>query len=356
VEVAGQRLLFSGDLGPHNKAFEPDPAAPGGIDYVICESTYGNRDRTRLTIEGRRDLLEQEIKAALARGGNLIIPSFALERTQELLLDIARLADANRIPNVPVFVDSPLASRATSVFERHASELEDMGGSNVFRHPAIHYVEQTADSIRLNSMSGAIILAASGMCEAGRIRHHLKHNLHRRDSTILFVGFQAQGTLGRVILDGARRVRISGEDIEVEAEIRRIDSYSAHADRGELHDWIKARFPIRGSLFLNHGEPDASEGLAALVQPDDPALDIVIPQIGETYSLSAGLPAKRTATGRPELVAGADWQNDYADFAANLKRDLASVRSAEARRRAIADMRRVLDSYAEWNDKRRGRR
>jgi metallo-beta-lactamase family protein len=194
------------------------------------------------------------------------------------------------------------------------------------------------------------------MCEAGRIRHHLKHNLHRRDSTILFVGFQAQGTLGRVILDGARRVRISGEDIEVEAEIRRIDSYSAHADRGELHDWIKARFPIRGSLFLNHGEPDASEGLAALVQPDDPALDIVIPQIGETYSLSAGLPAKRTATGRPELVAGADWQNDYADFAANLKRDLASVRSAEARRRAIADMRRVLDSYAEWNDKRRGRR
>lgn len=228
------------------------------MDFVICESTYGSRTRVRLSIDQRRDLLEEEINKAISRGGNLVIPAFALERTQELLLDIAYLADANRIPNVPVFVDSPLANRATSVFARHAGELEDLGGKDIFHHPSIHYVDDASASMRINSMSGVIIIAASGMCEAGRIRHHLAHNLHRRDSTILFVGFQAQGSLGRVILEGARQVKISGTDVNVRAHIRRLDSYSAHADQAELLDWIKERKPISGSLFLTHGEPGQS--------------------------------------------------------------------------------------------------
>ena len=263
--VRSVRVLCSGDLGPENKVFHADPEAPTGFDHVICEATYGDRTRERLSIAERRDLLEREIKQAIARGGNLVIPVFALERTQELLLDIARLADANRIPDVPVFVDSPLANRATKVFESRAGTMEDICGDDVFQHTSIHYVDDVQQSMRINSVSGAIIMAASGMCEAGRIRHHLKHNLHRRESTILFVGFQAQGSLGRVILDGARRVRISGEDINVRAQIRRIDAYSAHADRDELRAWIKARRPIVGSLFLSHGESEAIAALKALV-------------------------------------------------------------------------------------------
>src|SRR6185436_696101 len=155
------------------------------------------------------------------------IPVFALERTQELLLDIAALIDADRIPSTPVFIDSPLANRATSVFAKYSSSLEDTNGEDIFRHTAFHFVDDVAESIRLNSISGAIIMAASGMCEAGRIRHHLKHNLFRRESTVLFVGFQAQGSLGRVILEGAGRVRISGEDIVVRAQIRHMEAYSA---------------------------------------------------------------------------------------------------------------------------------
>lgn len=358
LEAGGVRLLFSGDLGPDNKAFQRDPDAPTGMDFIICESTYGDRPRPKLTIEDRRQLLETEVKAALARGGNLIIPTFALERTQELLLDLARLAEANRIPNVPIFVDSPLASQATKVFAAHAAGLEDVAGSDIFRHPSIRYVEDVAESIRLNSVSGAIILAASGMCEGGRIRHHLEHNLHRRQSTILFVGFQARGSLGRVILDGAERVRLSGKDINVRAAVRRIESYSAHADRDELAVWIRERHPIRGGLFLDHGESEAIEALRSLVQSETPGLAVVAPAIGESFALTSGAPPKRIQTGRVDLaqLAGEDWQNDYADFAANLKHNLAHIRSEKGRRKALDEMRRVLAGYEAARSEQKRRR
>ncbi|MEZ5736115.1 MAG: MBL fold metallo-hydrolase [Novosphingobium sp.] len=350
----GVRVLCSGDIGPENKAFYPDPTGAAGCDHVVCESTYGDRVREHVTIEERRKLLEAEILGARARGGNLIIPTFALERTQELLLDIAVLSRTGRIGGATVYVDSPLANRATRVFEKYVSELEDTGGKNVFRNPAIHYVSDVSESIRLNSVSGAIILAASGMCEAGRIRHHLFHNLHRRDSTVLFVGFQAQGTLGRVILEGAKHVRISGKDVQIRAQIRRIDSYSAHADQSELLEWIEERSPIKGSLFLDHGENGAIEELRRLAQSRDVARTIVVPEIGETYELPAGEPARRTRTGRTELreVIGRDWQNEYADLATSLKRRLAGIRDMKARQKAIDEMRRVLDSYADHRTKR----
>ena len=352
IEAGGVRLLFSGDLGPAQKAFHPDPEGPSGSDHVVCESTYGNRTRVRMTIDQRRDLLEEEIHRAVGHGGNLVIPAFALERTQELLLDIAHLADENRIPAVPVFVDSPLANRATSVFAEHAGELEDLEGKDIFRHPAIHYVDDAAVSKRINNMSGAIIIAASGMCEAGRIRHHLKHNLHRRDSTILFVGFQAQGSLGRVILDGAKRVRISGQDIDVRAQIRRIDSYSAHADQTELLDWIKARSPVSGSLFLAHGEPEAVAALAELVREVDPSLSIITPAMGEGYLLAPGTPATRIHPARADMprLTGRDWQNDYAELAVSLKQQLARIADAGSRRKAIAEIHEILDSYTDVRD------
>lgn len=358
VELAagGVHVICSGDVGPENKAFQLDPQGPSGFDHLICESTYGDRVREPVTIEQRRKLLQAEIEAAMVRGGNLIIPAFALERTQELLLDIHELLCTEKIPRLRVFVDSPLANRTTEVFARYAGQLEDIGKHNIFEHPSFHFVTEVAESIRLNDVSGAIILAASGMCEGGRIRHHLVHNLHRRDSTILFVGFQAQGTLGRVILEGAETVRISGKDVRVRAQIRRIDSYSAHADQHELIEWIEARSPITGTLFLDHGEASSVEGMRRELQRTSPQLNVRLPQIGERYELPAGKAARRIATGRVELeqAIGRDWQNAYADFATSLKKQLAALRSDRDRREAIAQMREVLQSYAAHRAKQKG--
>ncbi len=358
LESGGVRVMCSGDVGPDNKAFLLDPEGPSGFDHVICESTYGNRPREKVTIEERRRLLEAEVQGALTRGGNLIIPTFALERTQELLLDLDHLIQSKAIPNVQVFVDSPLANRATGVFARYATELEDTNGENIFERPSFHYVNDVQESIRLNSISGAIILAASGMCEAGRIRHHLTHNLHRKDSTVLFVGFQAQGTLGRVIMDGARAVRISGKDVRVRAQIRRIDSYSAHADQGELLEWIADRGPISGSLFLSHGEPSALEEMRRHIQAREPGLTVRVPEIGESYALGPSEPARRTATGRPDIQSamGRDWQNAYADFATSLKSRLDKIRDEKKREQAIEQIRRVLDSYSDAMEERKKRR
>lgn len=344
--AGGSHLLFSGDLGPRHKAFHADPDAPRGIDHVFCEGTYGDRSREEVQPAERRRRLEGEIKEALRLGGNLVIPAFALERTQELLLDVALLIRDGRIGQTSVFVDSPLATRTTQVFRKHRRELEDAGDEDVFRHPAFHFVESVEASMRLNHVTGAIILSASGMCEAGRIRHHLRHNLPRRESTILFVGYQAQGSLGRIIKEGARRVRISGRDVSVRARVRELDAYSAHADRDELADWIKGRQPIAGTLFLTHGEPTALESLRGLLSSE--LKSIRIPEIGERYELPAGGPAKRLSTGREDIegVIGRDWQNEYADFAVNLKRELQRIGDERRRREALASMRRVLETYS----------
>jgi metallo-beta-lactamase family protein len=346
LTVGGVRLLFSGDLGPEHKSFHLEPDGPRGVDHLFCESTYGDREREKVTIDQRRTLLKTEVKRALSRGGNLIIPVFALERTQELLLDLAQLINNGQLAGTPVFIDSPLASRATAVFRRYRKELEDLGDTDIFQHPSFHFVETVEASRRLASMSGAIILAASGMCEGGRIRHHLLDNLPRSNSTILFVGFQARGTLGRTILDGARRVRISGRDAAVRAQIRRIDTYSAHADRNELLAWIDARQPVGGSLFLTHGEPDATSSLKRAVEGQFPS--VIPPEIGEQYELPPSAPARRLKTGRVELREriGHDWQNDYADLAANLRPALKMIRTERLRSEAVAQIRAVLEKYA----------
>jgi metallo-beta-lactamase family protein len=351
--AGGTRMLFSGDLGPEHKSFQRDPDGPRSIDHVFCESTYGDRDRETVTIEQRRSVLEAEVKAALGHGGNLVIPVFALERTQELLLDLAHLINERRIDNIQVFIDSPLASRATDIFRKHRLELENLGDGETFRHPSFHFVAGVEESIRLNSVSGAIILAASGMCEAGRIRHHLAHNLPKPQSTILFVGFQAQGTLGRTIVEGAKRVRISGKDVAIRAQVRRIDTYSAHADREELLAWMKARQPIHGSLFLTHGEAGAIEALKKDAQAFQRS--VIVPEIGERYALPAAAPAQRLSTGRTDLrqAISRDWQNDYADLAVNLKQKLRQIEDDEKRREAIARMRAVLDDYGAFRARRR---
>ncbi|MBS0502350.1 MAG: MBL fold metallo-hydrolase [Proteobacteria bacterium] len=345
IVADGVATLFSGDLGPKHASLLADPHAPSGVDHVICESTYGDRERGDVTIEARRELLASEVHAALKRGGNLLIPSFALERTQELLLDLARLINAGRLGHIGIFIDSPLATKVTSVFGKYSHELEDLGDGEVFSHPAFHYVEDVQQSRALANMSGAIIIAGSGMCEGGRIRHHLLNNLHRSDSTLLFVGYQAAGTLGRTILDGAPRVRISGEDIAVRVQVREMESYSAHADRGELLAWIRARKPVGGTLFLTHGEEGALQSLEAALQKEMGS--IRVPEIGEVYELPHGKPAMRLKTGRKDVraVLRRDWQNDYADLAVNLKREVARIADEKRRREALRRMRDILHEY-----------
>ena len=342
------RMLFSGDLGPDEKVFHLEPESPEGLDYIICESTYGDRDRDDYTLEKRRQILGDELKAGLERGGNVVIPAFAVERSQELLHDIHTLMERREIPQTTFFLDSPLASKATKVFMRHANELEDIevSGSDLFRHERFRLVHSVEESKAIkNVKGGAIILSASGMCDAGRIKHHLRNNIWRPESTILFVGYQAPGTLGHVITSGAREVRIHGKSFKVRAQVRRIGNYSAHADQGELADWITERSPVVGGVFLNHGEDDARTALRELLV--DRGLErskIFIPAFDETFDLVAGtVQSKGRAAARiDDAMLQRDWYNDYAAFILHLANELETTEDGAKRQQLISRLRSVL--------------
>jgi metallo-beta-lactamase family protein len=284
---------------------------------------------------------------AMERGGNLIIPAFAVERTQELLLDLAVLMNAGRIKRAQVFVDSPMANSVTKIFDKYRAELHDMEGERVFHHPQFHFIENAEQSMALNKMSGAIILAASGMCDAGRIRHHLLHNLWRPDSTIMFVGYQAEGSLGRIILEGAKKVRINRDEVAVRAHITKVDHYSAHADQKELLNWIRERLPIHGGVFLTHGEQKAMQALSDLIVGLGIGQNRVVrPELGESYLLQAGAAAERVTVARAEAqtVIGKDWHNDEATISLDLKTRLQKLPDDKSRAAVLKQLRDVLDS------------
>ncbi len=344
------RLLFSGDLGPDEKAFHDRPAAPSGLDYVVMESTYGDREREDRTIEERREHLRREVAEALARGGNLVIPAFAVERTQELLYALTWLMHRGRIPKAPIFIDSPLATRVTRVFAAHRDELHEVEDPGLmFESPFLRFTETVEESRAINRITGgAIIMAASGMCDAGRIRHHLRHNLWRPECTVLFVGYQAPGTLGHLILSGEKRVRIHGQEIAVRARIRSIEGYSAHADRGELLAWAEARRPIGGTLFLDHGEEPALEALRdALIARGLPAARIVVPELDERFTLELAAPPGR-ARPAPRIPhhlvrAREDWHNAYARLLLDLGQRLQALPSDRGRLALLERLRAVLE-------------
>ena len=343
-------LLFSGDLGPDEKVFHLDPEAPAGFDYVVCESTYGDRDRADATVVERRRALRDEINDALAAGGNLLIPAFAVERTQELLHDIGVLMAERQVKDVPVFLDSPLASNATQVFTKHAATLEDIAldEDELFRNPNFRFVESVDESKSLNQITaGAIIIAASGMCEAGRIRHHLKNNLWRARATVLFVGYQAPGTLGRLILDGEKSVSVFGEEIAVNARIREIGNYSAHADQKELVDWVLERRPVHGGIFLTHGEDQARAALREhLIAAGCAGALIHLPRMDDGFELvAAGAPAPQPRRARiPDSEIVRDWHNDYAVLLLDLSRQLERLPDDEARRQLLRRLRSALSA------------
>ena len=345
-------LLFSGDLGPKESALQQPARAPSGIDYLIVESTYGNRERPDLDDEQRLDTLRQEVAAAIDKGGLLIIPAFAIERTQELIGDLTRLMARGDLSKVPVYVDSPLASRATEVFERHLHHLEGVDhADNPFRAPNIRYVQTIEQSQALNRLTGgAIIIAASGMCDSGRVRHHLRHHLWRPQTTVLLIGYQAPGTLGRLLQDGAEEVRIMGEDIRIKARIRKLEIYSGHADRGDLLAWVKARLPIRRGVFLIHGE-DASlqamrEGVTGLGVPAD---RINVPELDQAFRLdldrAQAIEAERrrlTSAKSEEARQGWDWHNELSALTFELRHRLGEIEDDKERLRLLDGLRRVM--------------
>lgn len=347
------RILMSGDLGPDAKLFHPDPDGPTGLDLVVCEATYGDRDRPAITVDDRRAVLASEIRASAQRGGPLLIPCFAVERTQEILSDILDLMEEGAVPRAPVFVDSPLAIKATEVFRSHARELEEGGAlTRLTNSPQVRFTESADQSKSLARFRGFhIIIAASGMAEAGRIRHHLKNHLPRNSTTVLFVGYQAEGTLGRILLTGAPQVTIHGEPVRVKAQIRYIDSYSGHADRTEILDWLKARQPIRGGVALVHAEEKALAAFipavgAQVVTPERvvaPHLDDIL-EI-DTGSLKLVLPAVPRRV-EPERATGQDWHNDSASFLLDLKTVLDQAADDRARGVILRRLRKALEGTA----------
>ncbi|MDT8854647.1 MBL fold metallo-hydrolase [Paracoccaceae bacterium Fryx2] len=355
AEGAPMRLLFSADIGPDYKLMHPDPEGPSGLDYVICESTYGDRDRIDATADRRRKLLCEEVRAAMHPHGALLIPSFAVERAQELISDLARLMAEGALPAIPIHVDSPLATRATHVFAKHHRDLEEgavlMQG---LRSRNLHFTETREQSMALDRVQGFhIVIAASGMCDAGRIRHRLKNWLWRNEGTVLFTGFQAVGTLGRILQDGATSVRIQGEEFVVRARIRSLDLYSGHADGTGLRNWIKARLPIRHQVFLVHGEEAAMAALAArLAGVVDPG-DVVIPSLDAGFALKAtgceSLDAAVTPRLLPQQVGHMDWHNDVSRLLLRISEDLRACPDEKSRGVLIRQLQRALVS----NDARR---
>lgn len=355
IEIGGEapvRILFSGDLGPAFKLLQADPEAPQGWDYVVCESTYGDRDRIDTTDEMRRRILQDEVNAAARhQDGALIIPSFAVERTQELLADLAFLIEQRKIPECPVIIDSPLATRATEIFKAHSGEL-DNGDllERAIRSRFVRFTESVEQSKALDFVKGFhVVIAASGMCEAGRIRHRLKNWLWREEGTVLLVGFQAAGTLGRILQDGASTVKIQGDEIAVRARIRSIDVYSGHADGGELADWLSARKPIRHAVFLVHGEDQALAAMKARVAAVVGEERIFIPHIDSAFRLDADgpvdistfLPPPRI---EPAQVGHRDWNNDYQGLIQDLQAELRMAADDKARRAIVRKIRRALET------------
>jgi len=284
------RLAFTGDLGRRNLPILRDPETVTDIDYLITESTYG--DRLHGDIKQVEEELQRVITDTVAQGGKVLIPAFAVGRTQEIIYAMHRLSESGRIPPVPVYVDSPLAMDATEVFRLHPECFDEETKAYIFRHEdpfgfrRLTYVRDVDQSKALNNLQGpAVIIAASGMCEAGRILHHLKNNIEDERNTILIVSWQAPNTLGRRLAEREPRVKIFGEEYIRRARVEIINGFSAHADRAELLWWIGQAVTGRlKAIFVVHGEPPAAESLAEGIRALG-MLGVEVPEPGQSYTI-----------------------------------------------------------------------
>jgi len=285
-----EKMVFSGDIGNNDKPIIKDPTYFDEADYVIMESTYGNRFHKET--EDPADQLRTVLRAAIERGGNIVIPAFAVGRTQETLYDISKFLEDGSVPGLekmPVYIDSPLGIKATNIFERCYLNYYDKealalreDGVDFLSFDTLNVAESPDESKAINFLDKpAIIISSSGMCDAGRIKHHLKHNLWKKNATVIFVGYQAVGTLGRSILDGAESVKIFGDRVMVKAAIERVEGFSGHADKAGLLKWIE-EFDIKPKkVFVTHGEEQVA--LAFGAELSEMGYNVQVPGLGEVY-------------------------------------------------------------------------
>ncbi|MDN5318982.1 MAG: metallo-beta-lactamase family protein [Thermovirga sp.] len=282
------KVVFSGDLGPQETVMEANPAVVEDADFVVIESTYGNRNH-KTNLESREEF-RQTMKEMLKDHGKVLIPTFVVDRAQRVLYELKLMQQEGILPdNVPIYFDSPMGMKTTAVYSEHISLLsaeiqeEARQGRDPFTPKQLHIVESVDESKAINNIKHAIVLAGSGMCNGGRIVHHLKNNLFRENAHVVFVGYQAKGTLGRRLIDGSKVVRVAGEEVSVKAKLHTINGFSAHADRSDLLAWAK-NFKTNPLFIVTHGEPEASGALAASLQEE--GFSAVVPKLGQEFVLS----------------------------------------------------------------------
>lgn len=295
------KLLFSGDLGQPDQPIINDPTIIEEADYIVCESTYGNRLHG---VQAKEEELADIINDTVDRGGNVIIPSFAVGRAQTMLFYLAKLFQAGKIPDVPIILDSPLAVEATRIFGKNEDVFDEESAAMMHETektkilPQLIMSKTAQESKQINERTGScIIISASGMADAGRILHHLKYNLWRPESSVVFVGYQAEGSLGRRLVEGVKRVKLLGVEVAVRAAIYNMDGFSAHADKNQILDWMKHfdREKIN-NIFLVHGEPDAQQSL------------------GEAVATEIGVPFYVPAYGDTAVIEGKDFHIEAAEL------------------------------------------
>lgn len=289
MDIGKKRLVFSGDLGRPDTPILRDPQRVDEADWLVLESTYGDLDHERMPDRGKR--LFDIVLETVDQGGNVIIPAFAIGRTQEILYELNPFAEAGKLSGVKCFVDSPMAISASEIYRRHPEcfDEETLGlisrGDSPLEFPGMEYALSRDKSKAINELKEPhIVISASGMCTGGRVLHHLMQNIERKESTILCVGYQAEGTLGRRMLDGIKSVQIMNHEFDVRARIESMDAFSAHAGRSEILEWLRAFRSFPGQVFLNHGEERAAETLAEAIRSEFGAR-VSIAEMNQSFSL-----------------------------------------------------------------------
>lgn len=360
------KVVFSGDLGNKNIPIMRDPTIIDGADFLVIESTYGDRLHER-----HGDTIGEFIRIindTIRRGGNVVIPSFAVGRTQEIIYalnkEVERYgSERSAFLNTPVYVDSPMATSATRIFRENEDCYDDeakeyiRNGDNPLDFPNLHFTASAEESRELNfSEESKIIISSSGMCDAGRIQHHLKHNLWRKDSTVIFVGYQALGTLGRKLVDGAKKVRIFDEEIAVKARIANLEGFSGHADRDGLLEWIGAMRQKPSKILVVHGEPEAIDSFSKSIR-NRFGIPAYAPKLDE--AVEVGLPLSRAPSVTPRFLPEAepfrvtngagldDLQTILDSLTIRCKKDLVGVSDPAERRKILERYKGLLEKATE---------
>lgn len=349
------KMIFTGDVGQPNQPIIEDPTVISGADFITTESTYGNRVHEKYDKE---EELAKIVNATVERGGNVIFPAFAVGRTQALLYYFQKLVQEKRIPEVPIYIDSPMAAKATGItlaskeeYDEETRAITSMQGDRLFAMPNVHFTLTPEESRMINYMEGPkIIMSASGMADAGRILHHLKHNLWRPECTVVFAGFLAEGTMGRRLVEGEKKVKIMGETIKVAAEIINLLGFSAHADKVQLMDWYKKMEEKPKAFFVTHGEYDAASQLAQDLQMEL-GTATYIPQYGDSVEIHGSdykIEAAPEITDVPEVAALRDYlrtlEKDYLQYRTKIEQAvLRDSAKTPAIRKKLEKMRKYLD-------------